>query len=1042
MGADLSRVRFDAWSDHAGVILQQGRVLLDADWNELVAILDRRLRAAATDLASPGPQPGVAGVAVVPKTTPDAFKVTLTAGALSIGRGRMYVDGLVAENHGVGPLAFDRMLEDRSGTTDTPYGQQPYLPNPPALPTTGTHLAYLDVWRREVTHLEQPDLVEPALGVDSTARHQTVWQVRTHDPGGASITCATPDDELPGWPELTAPSGARLTVDTIPVSDDDDPCALPPTGGYRGLENQTYRVEVHGGGALGTATFKWSRDNGSVASPVVEVMTGGVGVRPASLGRDSVLRFADGDWVEIVDDHRELTGLPGVVRFAEVHEEDGTVRFTPPLPADLVMSAAAAAARHLRIRRWDQKGQIKSGAGGNLDNLVAVSAGVITVPAGATTTVVLEHGVTVQFAGTNLRAGDHWVFAARTADTSVEELLDAPPLGIHHHYARLGVLTFPSTETDCRVLWPPECECDDVEGSCGDCDVCVTPESHASGALTIQMAVDQVTAAGGGTVCLKPGTFPLDDAGVLVDQATSLRIRGSGPRTVVIASGPGFVVTNSAFVIVEELSVITRGRAAVDLVATIAATAQRLVVLQLGGGDVPLPAIRLDGVALAATIRDNVVVAPFGIGSGLGDDQAVLTAELRISDNLLVCSDVGIGLTGGHLFSNTVWTNTVLRADTVGIGLLGALAPGHGCEVSDNSLYVEGIGITVSESGFTVDDNDVTVTGERGTDFGVLVTAGQFSEFRGHTRVSVNRIRQVGGPGIGVLAATSELTVTGNLVEDCAHGIVMQGAAGARLAEVSHNQLADIGAPGAAALGIMVAGVETAHVDHNTVHGLAAREPTAGSVGILVLGCPVSRVGANSVDRVGPVDSGGPLSFGIAVAGAIDSAQVSGNTVRRQPVDVDEDPPGGFQALRIGGAGFRLPGGLVTHVDDGVAGVFFGSHAVLAAAAIGGPASVTVDGNTITGNPEIPAALIVVEGEVLVSANQIRTRREGATALQVRSDAISIATNRLRGGNPSAVLDVDPKRAAVVGNLTSNGIEVAGASLISPWDALNIDGIF
>jgi len=115
---------------------------------------------------------------------------------------------------------------------------------------------------------------------------------------------------------------------------------------------------------------------------------------------------------------------------------------------------------------------------------------------------------------------------------------------------------------------------------------------------------------------------------------------------------------------------------------------------------------------------------------------------------------------------------------------------------------------------------------------------------------------------------------------------------------------------------------------------------------------------------------------------------------------------------------------------------------VLAAAAIGGPASVTVDGNTITGNPEIPAALIVVEGEVLVSANQIRTRREGATALQVRSDAISIATNRLRGGNPSAVLDVDPKRAAVVGNLTSNGIEVAGASLISPWDALNIDGIF
>ena len=41
-----------------------------------------------------GPRPGIAGVAVVPRTTPDAFRVTLAGGALTIGRGRMYVDGL------------------------------------------------------------------------------------------------------------------------------------------------------------------------------------------------------------------------------------------------------------------------------------------------------------------------------------------------------------------------------------------------------------------------------------------------------------------------------------------------------------------------------------------------------------------------------------------------------------------------------------------------------------------------------------------------------------------------------------------------------------------------------------------------------------------------------------------------------------------------------------------------------------------------------------------------------------------------------------
>ena len=36
-----------------------------------------------------------------------------------------------------------------------------------------------------------------------------------------------------------------------------------PVGGYRGLENRLYRVEIHEGGALGVARFKWSRDNGS-----------------------------------------------------------------------------------------------------------------------------------------------------------------------------------------------------------------------------------------------------------------------------------------------------------------------------------------------------------------------------------------------------------------------------------------------------------------------------------------------------------------------------------------------------------------------------------------------------------------------------------------------------------------------------------------------------------------------------------------------------------------------------------------------------------
>src|SRR5215217_3043947 len=319
MAADISRVRFDPRRDFSGVLLQQGRLLLDADFNDLVALLDRRLRAETCDLTSFGPDPNHAGVAWVPRQTPDAFRVELSGGDLTIGRGRMYVDGLLAENHGIEQDGFDPLLSEVTGTVDTPYLEQPYWNTPDDLPTEGMHLAYLDVWQREVTHLEDPELVEIAVGVDATARWQTAWQVRLLQvPTGT--TCATADDDIPGWLELINPSGGRLTTDTVDV-DEDDPCELPPLGGYRGLENQTYRVEIHEGGdpQADTVTFKWSRENASVAMPVVEMVSSTV-LRLASVGRDDVLRISTNDWVEIVDDNYEYNGQPGEIRKVTVDD--------------------------------------------------------------------------------------------------------------------------------------------------------------------------------------------------------------------------------------------------------------------------------------------------------------------------------------------------------------------------------------------------------------------------------------------------------------------------------------------------------------------------------------------------------------------------------------------------------------------------------------------------------------------------------------------------------------------------------------------------
>ncbi len=1044
MGADLSRVRFDAHRDHAEVVLQQGRLLLDADFNELVDIIDRRIRAGIADLDSPGTT-----TAVVPRTTPDGFKVSLTAGKLSIGRGRMYVDGLLAENHGTGAAVFDPLLAESHGADDTPYDAQPYWPTPQALPQSGSHLAYLDVWPREVTHIEAPDLVDPAIGVDTTARTQIAWQVRLH-PLDTPVTCSTPDAQIPGWDAVIAPSGARLTVGTIPVADTDDPCVLPPAGGYRGLENQTYRVEVHTGGAPGTATFKWSRDNGSVVTPVLEVLAGATGIRPASFGRDAVLGFADRDWVEIIDDRRELNGEPGELRRIEVHEEDGSFTFSPALPADLAMSSADAAARHLRVRRWDQRGQITSATGGNLDNLDAPGAsGVITVPAAAS--VVLEHGIVVSFSGAGFRAGDHWVFAARAADASVEQLTDAPPLGVHHHYARLGVVTFPDSETDCRTLWPPDCECDGEQGGCSDCTACVTPESHASGALTIQAAVDQVIAAGGGTVCLAAGVYRLDESGVVVANTASVRIRGQGLRTLLFASAEGVVVRRSGFVTVEDLTVVSSGiRPGVTLEATAKAAVQAVTVLSVARGDLPSPAVALAGVSAFTAIRDCVLVADVGIAGG-AEKQALLTASLDISGNLLLCRARGIDLSGrvGHVLGNRVANNSVLRADEAGIRLLGAIAPGHGLTVADNVVLVGGSGIEVSSSGCTVEGNEIAGTARsiesRGD--GIVVGPPSFGSLRGPTTITGNQVQDVGGRGVAVVSPVETLRGSGNLIERALAGIVMEERAAAESVTIADNTVRDIGSRQSdrtdRVIGIQVVGAYRAAVESNTVHGIGtARETRGEATAIEVLACVESRVAGNSVDRVGFAESGA-RDLGIAVRGRVLRAQVSGNAVRRQPVDVDNDGPSAFQGLLIGaGRDPREPGivGVKGYAVGTGEATFVVGHAA-AFAAVFRPATVTVDANIVAGSGELATVLVGVAGEVVASSNQLHARLQSAApALHVLASAGTVNANRLRGGEPSARLDIDPKRLAVLGNLSTNGISVLGGPLDPPWAQLNPAG--
>ena len=144
MKGDFSRVPFDPTKHYSGVLMQQGRVQTDADWNEQEAIQRRRTQVEARD---------VIGRCGAPKANA-GFGIALTNGKLTIGAGRYYVDGILCENE-VDALPFEA---------------QPDLPGAPdwtqvlAKANATLAVAYLDVWERHITPLDDPLLREVARG--------------------------------------------------------------------------------------------------------------------------------------------------------------------------------------------------------------------------------------------------------------------------------------------------------------------------------------------------------------------------------------------------------------------------------------------------------------------------------------------------------------------------------------------------------------------------------------------------------------------------------------------------------------------------------------------------------------------------------------------------------------------------------------------------------------------------------------------------------------------------------------------------------------
>jgi hypothetical protein len=440
----------------------------------------------------------------------------------SEGAGRYYVDGLACVKEG-----FETYLTQKD------------YPEPKAIDLSGDNkwLAYLDVWKRTITAVEDPDIREVALGdPDTCTREQLVSQVKVIK----AIDCKSDIGKIKRENKT-----GTLTAKLSPKSEQDK-CDFRPELDYTGLNNSLYRIEIHNGDVKDKATFKWSRNNGADLVSIIEFS-----------GTDAVIVPDDrnlccGDVVELCDDVSDLadfsdSGKHGkLANITAIDHVDKGIKITLDFTVDKATDKTTTPfkdrdvpIRHSKLRKWH-----------GVENVIDF------FDLDGTPKKELEHGIRIAFSDGYYYHGDYWQFTARVNKRSIEELEKALPMGPEHHYAPLSIIELKTgtiSFESCRKVFPPltDLKASDIEfdsGICGTmnnldvnnvqqaievlckyhgcCDEIVIPGQP------IQDAINSIGLEGG-SLYLAPGIHIVTET-ILIQQRKNLSIRGDGSATRVV----------------------------------------------------------------------------------------------------------------------------------------------------------------------------------------------------------------------------------------------------------------------------------------------------------------------------------------------------------------------------------------------------------------------------------------------------------------------------------------------------------------------------
>ncbi len=557
---DISRSTFDTRKQYAGVRMQQGRVLLDQDWNDGAQIASEELRRTRLDVVGAAASPDEGFRVANPRVVDGQVDFDIVAGAF-------YLGGLRLE------LQQDQSYRQQLDNLQAP----PSGTSPSGTPPAGNRvdLAVLVAYEQPVSAVEDSELFEVALGgPDTTTRIRTMQRVLLwEDLPGASCEVAWQAAldllQAKGTGVLNAEhelvTDATLTVTFQEFGTPEDLCTPDVVGGYLGAENQAIRVQL-----VDEAHLTWGFNN---AAPLyrVQVAADRKTVTLLTEPKDQAHWPLAGQVVELLP---WAAVLPNNEKIAEAsgHLTRVTASYNPDTGLIIVAEAVptagfddwksrddaaqlAAAGEYYFLRVWDRGSDQASAPG------IAFTPG---------TPVTLGNtGLRITLNGAQFRARDYWVVAARpdTPHRVVPWELESgrPPHGPHVYIAPLALIRWPSDPEeavrvdDCRPRFRPLVD----QEIC--CSYTVGDGKHSHGDFdSIEEALDRLPAAGG-RLCLLPGTH---EANVTIRKRSNITISGCGSNTRVTPrpgqrQAPIFHVVDAQEVTLEHLDMVTLEGAAV-----------------------------------------------------------------------------------------------------------------------------------------------------------------------------------------------------------------------------------------------------------------------------------------------------------------------------------------------------------------------------------------------------------------------------------------------------------------------------------------------